>query len=272
MKNPVLPPQRQGLERFADDRWADFPLIASVVEGTQDGQVLKSRDTGPDWAFVVHRSGFGYLAYEGPADEAYSDFFSFVRHSTSIPPYFHLYDQRVGMQQGPLRAAGLDFKLRERRRYRYTGEERHGFEERLPNGYFLADLSHVETSSFRDGDSFPYGSFWSRLSDLQDNGYGTCALVEGRVVAMCYSAASAGHASEIDVFTAPEFRGLGLAKIVTEAYINQSIARRITACWDCFTDNHPSVAIAESVGFSLGSAYRLLSVFNPHRDRGLDEG
>lgn len=258
------------LQRLADRCWADFPLIASVVDRTQEGQVHTSSGSGFDWVFIVHRYGFGYLVYEGSAADAYSDFFSFVRRSTSIPAYFHLYDQKVPVER-QLTAAGLDFKLRERRRYRYTGGKRHGFEKRLPKGAGLADLTLVEASSLEGGDLFPYGNFWSRLSDLQHHGYGTCALVDGRVVSMCYSAASASHRSETDVFTAPKFRGLGLAKILTEAYLNQSIAAGMTACWDCFTENQPSVKVAEAVGFSLDSVYDFLSVFNAHRQAGSSE-
>jgi RimJ/RimL family protein N-acetyltransferase len=76
----------------------------------------------------------------------------------------------------------------------------------------------------------------------------------------------ANNLAEVDIVTLPNYRGMGLAKAATEAFIEQSIQQNIKANWDCFEENVASLKTAQSLGFEPIQTYWFLSIYNKNRD------
>jgi RimJ/RimL family protein N-acetyltransferase len=55
--------------------------------------------------------------------------------------------------------------------------------------------------------------------------------------------------------TIPQYQNRGLATLAARAVAAECDARNITAHWDSWKDNHPSVRVAEKLGFELVGDY-----------------
>ena len=76
----------------------------------------------------------------------------------------------------------------------------------------------------------------------------------------------ANNISEIDIATLNDYKKKGLAKIIAEEFIEDSIRRNISANWDCFEENTPSLRTAESLKFTRLREYLFLSIYNRTKD------
>jgi RimJ/RimL family protein N-acetyltransferase len=78
-------------------------------------------------------------------------------------------------------------------------------------------------------------------------------------VSLCYAAAVADGLAEVDVVTSAEFRGRGLAGVVTREFIKECLRRGVAPTWDCFDYNAGSVKLAEGLGFVEARRYDFYS-------------
>jgi GNAT superfamily N-acetyltransferase len=78
------------------------------------------------------------------------------------------------------------------------------------------------------------------------------SMIEGNTPAWVFVARDA---YELDLATAPEHRGRGLATAVAAACISECLTRRATPHWQCEEANPASMAVAEKVGFGQPARY-----------------
>src|SRR5262249_20778528 len=79
--------------------------------------------------------------------------------------------------------------------------------------------------------------------------FGYCALHEGRVVSMCASCGTGGGEVELEVGTAAEFRGQGLATMACRAFIEHCQRVGVRPGYTCAAGNAPSASVAHKLGF-----------------------
>ena len=100
---------------------------------------------------------------------------------------------------------------------------------------------------------FEHGANYRDYEDFSRRGSGMAVLREGVVVAAASSFLSFGSDVELDVFTAPEHRGKGLADHCVAAMMDDCAARGLTVHWDA--QNAMSAAMAQSHGFAEEQDY-----------------
>ena len=239
---------------------ASFPLISAVLKGLQKGKVFVDDEAAPTCVFVL--TNYGFSQYFLLKDDSFTeDFIDFLVESDKIPYYFHLYDPIYDIDER-LMQKGLVPKLRERKQLRYLSKDP-VIVNPMPNGYSLHDMNEIEFNSFEQFNLDLGSRFWSSRNAFIKNAFGKCIVYnEGTPVSVCYSACIANGIAEIDIATLIDHQGKGLGKIVTQAFINESISKNIIANWDCFSENRPSLRVAEETGFKVLKTYSFLSVYN----------
>lgn len=96
---------------------------------------------------------------------------------------------------------------------------------------------------------------WSTINDFLTNGSGFAILNNGQIASYSYTVFSSSEAVEIDVQTAENFRGLGLATLTSIALIEDILLKGKNPNWECFWENTPSLRLAEKLGFTAKNDY-----------------
>ncbi len=92
-------------------------------------------------------------------------------------------------------------------------------------------------------------AFWRNFTACCDHGGGMCAVKDGEVGAIAFSATRADDWLEIGIETRAAFRGQGLARAVATAMIANCLASGLTPVWACRKQNTASLMLAQSLGF-----------------------
>lgn len=241
---------------------AFFPLIAAVLLNEQDGVVHANDGERPTQLYVEHSFGFAQLigrpdpVFEQRlqryllVDKAFAC--AKVRLYTPRCPSFLLARECDGM-----RSWRQHFQL-DPTRADLAGDGGH----ELSNDVNLVQVDPGQVELVAD--SFGVVSrFWRSPADFANKSNAIMALVGGKPAALCYAAAVADGRAEIDVFTLPDYRQLGLAKAAVHRFNQRCFAQRVLPLWDCFTNNVSSMALCRSTGFvPLGDPYPFFTI-NP---------
>ena len=119
----------------------------------------------------------------------------------------------------------------------------------LPGGCRLANMDEEVFSAhpFGHGANYPsYGAF-------KAGGSGAVIWRDGEIVASASSFLSLDGEVELDVSTAQEYRGMGLATACAAAMLRDCMVRGITVHWDA--QNAASRRLAEKFGFVADREY-----------------
>lgn len=224
-----------------------FPLISAVIEGRQRGQVFVDQETtNPRAALVVSNFGFMFLfGLTNPDFDASLD--DVFKTGQRIKPSYLLWYAPPAHWREKLSSV----RVRERIRFVFRGDRNEYLNELTATepGFELRKLDSEllpKTKKFSlDIDS----RFWSSAADVEKHGLGVCLVKDDEIVSLCYAAAVSDGLAEVDVVTDEAFRGLGLANIVSRAFIRECLVRDITPTWDCFAYNTGSLRLAAKLGF-----------------------
>jgi len=103
-------------------------------------------------------------------------------------------------------------------------------------------------------------SFWRTHADFLRTGFGFCLLHEGAIASWCLTVFVSGHAYELGVATAPEYRGHGYALAVAARSVAFCAERGWTPHWHCEEDNIASWRIANRIGFINPTPYTVYRI------------
>ncbi|HYH84637.1 MAG TPA: GNAT family N-acetyltransferase [Pyrinomonadaceae bacterium] len=241
---------------------ACFPIISAVIQRRQRGQVFADRRESPASAFVVTNFGFAlYLGDEGKVefDEGLA---RLLAAGDAFRPSYLLWYAPPALWQAGLDALGSDLvRRRERVRFEFREERAAWLSERVecPDGFELKPLSAELIPKTEKFGVKLDSRFWASAADFVENSLGVCLLKDGEVASLCYAAAVADGLAEVDVVTDAEFRGRGLASVVTRQFIKECLRRGVAPTWDCFEYNAGSMRLAEKTGFVESRRYALYS-------------
>ena len=237
-----------------------FPLINAVVSSNQGGKIYCDSENNISIIFVLHHAGFSQCFFLNASTDK-KNLFDFLSSSVDIPYYFHIYDFDM-KDISEFESRGLAIRARERQQFIYTNK---AIQEifSLRNDYKIEDIHNMNIDKFSSFNLDLDRKFWISEKDFRKYAYGKCITDEkNNPVSICYSACVTDNISEIDVMTLDNYKGNGFGRIVTLAFINESIKRNIYPNWDCFTENTSSVKTALSAGFTLLKKYNFISVYN----------
>lgn len=225
-----------------------FPLIAAVLLSEQDGVVYVDNSTSPSQAYVEHAFGFSQVLGE------------FSRNFEQELERYLLIDKSFNPNKIRLYAPCLpkfllmpqyDSLCSRRQRFTISSEN---YSCQQENRYELKKnltLSRVGLNniSLIDNKFGVISRFWRNSDDFIRRSNAVVVFCEGKPASICYSAAEADHRVEIDVFTLPEYRSLGLAKVAVMEFVSRCFKLSLRPLWDCFTNNSGSMMLCKSVGF-----------------------
>ena len=239
-----------------DETLVRFPLVNAVVSGVQVGKIF-TNNSGD--LFIIHKSGFSLFVVKKNSDHE-NHFASFLESSTDIPQYFHIYDPPQFLIDSIEKRKDLfNIRLRKRIQFRYHALS----QEKAINGNLK--VQSIDESNFERVDELGVdlgNKFWNSREDFLKNGIGVCMLDDkGKALSICYSACLVDKIAEIDIATHPEHRKSGFGQLVTSEFIRLSLERMIIPGWDCFEDNHASVATALRSNFVVTFKYPFISIF-----------
>lgn len=229
-----------------------FPLIVSVIEQNQSGIILANDNNNPTHAFVINKFGFCQEAYES-YDEAF--------FATIIKPYIESSDR---------------IKLR----MYHPGKYMQSYLDSLP---FAAKSSRVhmlhknmayttrETTEYKGleikemtAENVMQDIFGLNLADRYYNGADdflkkanalAAYSTSGEIIGIVYSAGEALGVCEKDIFVKEQFRGQGIAKALTKAFIQKCNGQHKLVSEDIYQNNTASVAVATAVGAEMIGRY-----------------
>ncbi|MGE0590828.1 MAG: GNAT family N-acetyltransferase [Cyclobacteriaceae bacterium] len=246
---------------FKDQINSSFPIIQAVIDGTQRGMIFGNakRDF-----WVVHNAGFSEVFLAGGNA---NEFVNFVAGNARLPKYFHIYDAAEEIVRA-FQCGRPEFSVRERKRCQLVCEKQgDSLQEKLSNGFVLSKVTPENFDSL-SGLELDLGKrFWDGKQDFLDNARAIFASNETyKPVSICYAAAVANGKAEIDVFTCEAYRGMGLGKSTTAAFIQTCHKNKLLPNWDCFEDNIGSLTTAKKLNFVQLRKYNFISIFKKEQE------
>ncbi|CEG58353.1 GNAT family N-acetyltransferase [Legionella fallonii] len=237
-----------------------FPLIASVLLDEQDGVVYVNKLNAPSQVYVEH--AFGFAQIFGNVD---------MHFEQELEQYL-LFDKNFSADKVRLYAPYTpEFIIKAqyeplksyRQRFVLGSEYPIDKSKILDQADKKISFSEVNQTNISIIES-QFGlvsRFWRNGTDFIQKSNAVVILYEGEVASICYAAAQANNCSEIDVFTLPNYRSLGLANKVVLYFITHCFELGLTPLWDCFTNNLGSMMLCKSVGFNaLNTPYPFFTI------------
>jgi len=222
----------------------------SVIAGIGHGRVFANDVARPTAAFV-HNNGACTLA--GAADD-----FRFAEQVCKWLLEFHGSDYFIlyafPSAWEPLLDRVLGSAAKKRRRYDFDFNpakfaQQRSWKNDAPPGYELRRIDERLMQQIRDVAN-PYSrSYWKSASDFEQHGLGFCAIFQGAIVGICYTAFAWGVHHDIDIMTVEEHQHRGLGTVLATTFIDHCVENGLIPGWDCWTKNEASVALAERLGF-----------------------
>ncbi len=127
----------------------------------------------------------------------------------------------------------------------------------LPEGYELAKITPSLIQKSEGFDEKYIKRFWHTMDNYVQHGFGYCILHEGNSVCECISIVANPDCAEVDIHTASSHQRKGLAFLVAQAFIAESLHRGIQPRWDCNAANEASAGLARKLGFVPSLNYRM---------------
>jgi RimJ/RimL family protein N-acetyltransferase len=221
-------------------------LAHTLLEGRQEGQIFVDDCDRPRTALVWPRNGFCFLFGEVEAD-------GFERFLPELLAR-HLVDKCAVYATSAAWRERLDRLFTQR--VSRSGFEFHALpasqpeaSEPMPLGIALQRMTPSVLAKWGRGLDPWVIEIWGGPERLAAEAPGFCLLAGDRIISFATACAIGGGEAEVEVGTAPEFRGQGLAERVCRAFIEECLARGLRPAWSSSTGNTPSEALARKLGF-----------------------
>lgn len=228
-----------------------FPLIAAVIQGRQEGAVFVDDPLYPTQVYVEHHFGFSQVF--GKRKECFEKALKSyliggalfgsekVRmYGVGAPEFLQEVDPRISVS------------WRQRASMNVINSPT------MPSDERTAMIKGVKTRKAIESDltllqkQFDVVErFWNTSDDFISKSNAIVSIVDEMPVSICYAAAEAENHVEIDIFTLPEYRKQGVGRQTVLKFVEHCQRINLKPLWDCYTNNKGSVALRDSLGFSL---------------------
>lgn len=230
----------------------NFPLISSIIEGVQKGQILKNRNDSPFHFFVVNKFGFCQEFYSKFDKKFFEHIKTFVleRNYKKLRCY-------APTKKFEEFLTTLDFVQK---------SERIQLELlNLPSNFEINNKYKIEKIDSDNLDFIDFGldvsnRYWEGKKDFLKKSFGFVALIEGKIIGCCYAAGVGFKKAEIDIFVDENYRKENLGYALGVAFINECIKIGLTPNWDCYSNNLASLELANKLGFKEHIRYNFYNI------------
>lgn len=154
---------------------------------------------------------------------------------------------------------GHRLRRRERVLYRNDRPSAAGWPRRLPAGFQVSAI-HERLADLQALGNFAQvaaeiGSCWPSMASFLRAGFGFCAHDAATIVCWCTAEYVSDGKCGIGIETEDAYRRRGFATLTAGAFAEHCAGRDIAPHWDAWSDNWPSVAVAERLGFRKVESY-----------------
>lgn len=222
----------------------------AVLEGLVPGRVWLDREQAPRAAHALHHYGMSLLWGSG-VDQVFTELTEHLRAGAyrsrdewlQIDPNWNHLDWDAALGNAAQRCTRVNFRFDEALfRARHDGllpPQGWMIETMDEGGYALPDITVTPCA------------FWNNFATFADHGGGVCAVKNGEIGALAFSATRFDDWLEIGIETRSLYRGHGLARVVAVAMIEKCLAQGLTPIWACRKENTGSLHLAQSLGFVI---------------------
>ena len=226
--------------RWARDNTANNVYPCSIAEGIQSGDIYVNDDADVETVFFWHYCGFGYISGK-PSDEFLNDIYLrmisnhnerrlvLITSDDEVTDFFR--DKEVL----------LDSRLE----YSYHSHKFIG--ETDINDFRIERIDEMNLSKI-EGRIIPSFS-WASPEQFLKEGFGYIALDQGQVCAVSFSAAVSSDEIDIGVETHEDYRGKGLAAVLSDTMCEHILEIGKKPVWAHSSSNLGSMKTALKCGF-----------------------
>ncbi len=226
-----------------------FPLIVSVIEQNQTGKIFVNSNDNPTHAFVVNKFGF--------CQEVYAEYDT-AFFENAIRPYIESRDRMKLRMYYPGKymqnfLSSLPYASRSTRVHmQYVSQKADN--EKISN-YSIRDISKNDVVNDDLGLDLA-NRYYNGVDDFMVKANAVAAYSDdGEIIGIAYSAGEALGVCEKDILVKPQFRGRGVGKDLTRAFINKCALHHKFVSEDIYENNYASISLASAVGAEMVGVY-----------------
>lgn len=227
-------------------------MIASILEGAQEGVILQNSDTYPTHFFIINKFGF--------CQDFYSDFdtefFEYIKNYINERNYKKLrcyapsaeLEQFLNNTDYVSKSERIQFKL-----------------VSLPDNFTINSEYKIKKINSDNIKLIDFGldlpnRYWAGEDNFIKNALGYVVLLNKQPVGCCYSAANGFNKAEIDIFVDENHRNQNLGYALGITFIIECQEKGLSPSWDCYSNNLGSVNLAKKLGFKEFSRYDFYNI------------
>ena len=238
-----LPSDKLKVKKFYIKEKYIFPIINSVIDGLQAGKIFVDNIKNPQSAFVLH--SFGWSQIFGKNNP---EFLKKLKKYILVDGLYPSLKIRNYTPQNKYFFSNANAQISERCKFRIYKLDKKKY--KISKKFKIKKINSDNCEKVnKDLKIDLFSRFWPSKLSFINNSFGFLIEYENSVVSVIYSCGIYENVHEIDVFTHEKFRGKGLARIVSENFINRCLINNIIPNWDCFTNNEGSINLAKSLGY-----------------------
>ena len=237
-----------------------FPVIASIIYEVQDGKVYVDNKEEPNIIFITHKCSFSYL-HIGAQSVNYSALLDFFYSNNDLPQYFHVYDTQNIFEEAVKKDVRFNVKIRDRVRMEGSYDSIDDPSINLDAKYGIKSIQQLSIDDLEAFSLSLISSFYSSIDDFLKNSIGWAITHNDKAVAMWYTLCVVNNNCDGDIWTDPQYRGLGFATIMGKKILKSYKEQGIRMDWDVFIDNYPSAKIGENFNYKPYHPYRFTSIY-----------
>lgn len=230
-------------------------VLDAIVAGNTPARVWADDLSTPRTAMVWDGAHCLYLAGVVDRPRVWREVFEREIASTG-PGYLKAY-----VTEEVARTLFASPERRDRVLYQATGPATPGWAERVPAGFRVSAIDDrfaaLRALTNFDAVVAEIESCWRSVDDFRRSGFGFAAHDAETIASWCTAEYVSERRCGTGVETVAAYRGRGLATLTASAFLDHCFARGSTAYWDAWSDNLPSIAVAEKVGFRRVDTYSL---------------
>ena len=232
-------------------------IMQSVVKGNQPARIWVDSCENPQTAFVWDKAHCYYFA----GFEQNQNFNKAVEKliTETIAPdavkngytYLKVLCTK-GWEDKIHRILGRPFVKRDRHMYTFNQSDVN-WKSKIPPSSIIEYITEEFLKANRKNTEYvaeEIESMWNSLDDFFANGFGFCSVYHDEIVCWCTAEYVSDTMCGIGIETVRKYQNQGYATVTTSAFVEHCISMNITPHWDCWSDNIPSVKVAEKVGFT----------------------
>ncbi|HLZ09311.1 MAG TPA: GNAT family N-acetyltransferase, partial [Chloroflexota bacterium] len=231
-------------------------VIRSVLQGNSPARIWVDRPIAPQTALMWDLRHCIYLTGDAQRAASSGAFQGFLTDIAAEAKAAGIHNFRVCYSDSSWEAAVQEIlpALRRRNHVLLKLDPGHGpGPSRLPDGFRTASIDRQLLDAVKLKnlnlvlDEISGG--WPTVARFLEYGFGVAVRNDEAVVCWCTAEYVSEGRCGVGIETIPAYQGRGLATNAATAFVAECATRGITAYWESWRDNHPSLRVAQRVGF-----------------------